>query len=428
MPARRRILFVAEAVTLAQVVRLATLGRALDRDQYEVHFASARFDELVFGGAPFTRHAIHSLSPAVIDARVASGRRLYGRRTLARYVRDERALFERVRPDLVIGDLRLSLAVSAAVDRIPYASLINAYWSPNAVRDGFPLPDHPIVRLLGVRLAEQYFPRALPFVFRHFARPVNALRRAHGLPALGSLPQVLNAGDHTLFPDVPALVPLREPARPAGSPDEGGAPGLPGEGSAPLFLGPVLWSPPVSLPPWWQRLDPQRPTLYVTLGSSGRVQRLPLVIEVAARLGFQVLVATAGRAAVPAALPAHVHLADFLPGELAARRSLAVVSNGGSTTGYQALSQGRPVLGIASNLDQYLAMTAIERAGGGLLLRAGALTADQLAGALTRLVSEPSFAARAAALGDEFARWDSGANFRAFVARAASGSAGRAAA
>ena len=38
---RRRILFVAEAVTLAQVVRLVTLARALDPARYDVHFASA---------------------------------------------------------------------------------------------------------------------------------------------------------------------------------------------------------------------------------------------------------------------------------------------------------------------------------------------------------------------------------------------------
>lgn len=400
---RRRILFVAEAVTLAQVVRLVTLARSLDPRRYEIHFAAARFDELIFAGTAFRRHSIFSLSPQVIDARVASGRRLYGRSTLARYVREEQALFASVRPHLVIGDLRLSLAVSTAVDRVPYAGLINAYWSPEAVHGGFPLPDHPIVHLLGVRLAERYFPRALPWVFRHFARPVNALRRAYRLPELGSLPDVLNAGDHTLFPDVPLLAPLRATTE---------------EPRRSLFLGPVLWSPPVSLPPWWHTLDPRRPTLYVTLGSSGRVQRLPLVIQVAARLGFQVLVATAGRGGLPGALPAHVHAADFLPGEVAARRALAVISNGGSTTGYQALSQGRPVLGIASNLDQHLAMNGIQRAGAGLLLRAGTLDAAQLESALTQVVSQPSFTVHARSVGEEFARWNSAANFQTFVERA----------
>src|SRR4051794_21272931 len=101
----KRILFVAEAVTLAQVVRLVALARALDPARYQVHFASANFDELVFGGTDFIRHPIWSLSSARIDARVGRGQRLYGRRTLAAYVREERALLQALRPSLVVGDL-----------------------------------------------------------------------------------------------------------------------------------------------------------------------------------------------------------------------------------------------------------------------------------------------------------------------------------
>src|SRR5438309_11465761 len=71
----------------------------------------------------------------------------------------------------------------------------------------------------------------------------------------------------------------------------------------------------------------------------------------APELGYQVLVATAGRSKLRA-VPRHVHVADYLPAHLAARRAAVVVSNGGSTTGYQALAEGRPILGIAANLDQ----------------------------------------------------------------------------
>ena len=395
----RRVLFVSEAVTLAQVVRLATLARALDPARFEVHFAAAHFDEMIFAGTAFTRHRIHSLAADVVAARVASGRRIYGRRTLGRYVAEERTLLRAIRPSLVVGDLRLSLSVAAPLEGIPYASLINAYWSPHALREDFPLPDHPIVSLLGVRLAARYFPKARPAVFRHFARPVNALRADHGRPSLGSLSEVLTHGDHTLFPDVPALIPTRD---------------LPAHQT---YLGPVLWSPPVPLPPWWDALDPQRPTIYVTLGSSGRVEHLPLVIEVAAGLGYQVLVATAGRSQL-GAVARHVYVADYLPGHLAARRAALVVSNGGSTTGYQALAEGRPVLGIAANLDQYLAMTGIQDAGAGLLLRSGTLTRETLADALGRLVAEPSYTQAAGRMRDEFAKWNAPATFAAFVAEA----------
>ena len=381
---------------MAQVVRLAKLARSLHPARFEVHFAAAHFDEMIFAGATFTRHHIHSLAPDTVAVRVASGRRIYGQRTLGRYVDEERTLLRALRPSLVVGDLRLSLSVSAPLEGIPYASLINAYWSPHALREDFPLPDHPIVSLLGVRLAARYFPKARPAVFRHFARPVNALRARHGLSPLGSLPQLLTHGDHTLFPDVPALIPTGD---------------LPAHQR---YLGPVLWSPPVPLPPWWDALDPRRPTIYVTLGSSGRVECLPLVVDVAAGLGYQVLVATAGRSRL-GAVPRHVHVADYLPGHLAARRAALVVSNGGSTTGYQALAEGRPVVGIAANLDQHLAMTAIQEAGAGLLLRSGALTRAPLADALGRLVSDPSYTQAAGRLRDEFARWNAPATFAAFV-------------
>ena len=78
-----------------------------------------------------------------------------------------------------------------------------------------------------------------------------------------------------------------------------------------------------------------------------------------------------------------------------------MICNGGSTTGYQALAAGRPVLGIAANLDQYLAMTAIENAGAGVLLRAGTLTAAAVRRAVTDLLGDvrKQAAARALALG-----------------------------
>jgi UDP:flavonoid glycosyltransferase YjiC (YdhE family) len=394
----KRILFIAEAVTLAQVVRLVALARALDPARYEIHFASARFDELVFRGTDFVRHQIWSLSPATIDARVARGQRLYGRRTLAAYVREERALLQAVRPSLVVGDLRLSLAISAPLEKVPYAALINAYWSPFAERDGFPLPEHPIVKLLGVPIAERYFGRALPFVFRHFARPVNWLRRRHGLPDLGTLPEILTFADHTLFADIPSIVPTR---------------GLPAHQR---YVGYVPWSPVVPLPDWWNHLDPKRPTIYATLGSSGHLRCLPAVLAATGSLGCQVLLATAGRVP-PCALPAHVFAAEYLPGHLAARRADVVISNGGSTTGYQALAEGRPVLGIPFNLDQYLASQAIVRSGAGLIVRAGLADAGSVQSTLARLLDERSFGTQATALAADLGRSTAPTAFAGMVER-----------
>ena len=51
---------------------------------------------------------------------LAKGRPVYDVNTLRSYVRADLALLEAVKPDLVVGDFRISLGVSARVAGIPY--------------------------------------------------------------------------------------------------------------------------------------------------------------------------------------------------------------------------------------------------------------------------------------------------------------------
>ncbi|MCG8416839.1 MAG: glycosyltransferase [Proteobacteria bacterium] len=399
-----RILFVSEDVTLAQVVRLVVLARSLKPSQHEIHFACRYFDELVFKPNEFNRHTIHTVDREVVHKALARGKRLYDKRTLRKYIRQEIALIEAIKPDLIVGDFRLSLSVSAAACGVSLATLINAYWSPHAVRDSFPLPDHPIINVVGEEMATRYFPIAIPKVFEHFARPINALRKEFGLTKLGSLLEVLTHGDHTLYPDVPALAPIED---------------LP---DSHRYIGPVLWSPDVPLPRWWSQWSENsangreaRPRVYVTMGSSGNVSALSVVLEALAELPVSVAVATAGRTDL-GSLPETVQAAEFVPGHLASERASLVISNGGSTTGYQALRAATPVLGIASNLDQHLAMTAIEERGAGIRLRAQGLRADAVRASVRAILDTDDYFESARRVAEEFERWDSAAIFSRFIA------------
>jgi UDP:flavonoid glycosyltransferase YjiC (YdhE family) len=402
--AKIKILLVAENVTLAQVVRLTVLGKSLPKDQYEVHFACSSFDPLVFAGSDFVQHELWTLPQADVFKALKGGRRLYELRTLSRYVEDELRLIDLVQPDLIVGDFRLSLSVSAELRGVPWATLINAYWSPYALRAKIPVPDHPIIRWLGEAMTERYFPQAIPRVFAHFAAPVNQLRRRHRLPEIGSLLAVLTHADHTLYPDDPELLPL------ASTP------------SSHRFLGPVLWAPDVPLPelPAPTAGPGAKPLIYVTLGSSGEVEVLPLVIEALADMPVQALVATAGRAELPA-LPANVRAAAFVPGDRVAALASVVVSNGGSTTGYQALAAGTPICGLPSNLDQYLTTQALTRAGAALEVKARLANVAQIRAALERLLADPSYREAAERARTRYARLDSSARFRAWVKEACRG-------
>ena len=382
---RPRILFVAEAITLAQVVRLVTLARGLSPARYEVVFASAPFDPVAFAGTDLAPLPLVTVDRKNVLRKIERGERIYEKDVLTKYVEAELELFERVEPDLVVGDFRLSLAVSARRAGIPHASLINAYFSPHAERDGFPLPDHPIVSLLGAKRAAEYFPRALPLVFAHFVAPLDAVRKRYGLPPSGGLLEALSAGDFTLFPDVPELCPTRE---------------LP---ASHRYLGHVPWEPPVALPAWLPEREGRRPLVYVTLGSSGRLSALDSVLRVLGELDIDVLLATAGRFELEHP-PANVRVERFVPGGLVARRASFVVTNGGASTSYQALAEGTPVLGVPSNLDQYLAMTAIEKASAGRLVRAGEATPAAIRSAVSELFTSPALKAGALRVARAFAR------------------------
>lgn len=394
----KRILFFAENVTTAQVSRLMSLAESLPADRFEVHFAAAEFSPTVFAGTSFRRHQVYSLPREQMLASVTAGKQVYDSAVLSRYLEEEHNLLRGVRPDLVVGNFRPSLTVSAPLAGVPLATVINAHWSPFSTREAFPIPDHPTVKLVGLEVARRFLPKALPAAFSLFAKPVNGLRKKHGLSPIGDLRDVMTWGDLVLYPDTPELAPTRD------------AP------STHHYLGPVLWSAPVELPVWWDELRPDRPTVYVTLGSSGSVNAWPELARGLAGLPVNVMVATAGR--IPKSqLPPSFYAVELIPGAEAVGRADLVITNGGSGSSYQALADATPVIGVASNLDQHLAMEAVVNAGAGSLLRAGNLTEHDVRVAVTRMLDSEAHADAARRVSARMASWDAHGRFVNLVER-----------
>jgi UDP:flavonoid glycosyltransferase YjiC (YdhE family) len=371
----KRVLLFAEAVTLAHVARPLCFAAGLDRGRYRVAIAAAAHAAPHLDAAGVERLQLDSVEPSRFLAALAQGRVLYDADTLQRYVHDDLALIERFAPDLVVGDFRLSLSVSARLARVPYVSIASAYWSPHYRPPIWPVPALPLTRRMPLGPAQAIFTVARPAAFALHCLPLNRVRVRNGLPPLPrDLRRVYTDADVVAYSDLPELYPMH---------------GLP---ASHHFLGPALWQPTSERPVWWSQLSADRPCVYVTLGSSGEARLLPLVIGALAPLPVTLLVASAG-AALPASLPANVQHARYLPGVEAAIRSRLVICNGGSLTAYQALSGGAAVLGIAGNLDQFLNMQAFERAGVGRTLRADRLCAPALRTEAEALLSDVSLKA-----------------------------------
>lgn len=395
---RKKILFVAEAVTLAHVGRPLALAQTLDRQRYDVHFACAPGYDMFFKGSHVSSWTISSISSARFLAALAAGKPVYDRQTLQQYVEDDMRLLQAVRPDVVIGDFRLSLSVSARLADVPYVGLINAYWSPY-VEQHYTVPAIGLARVLPIPLADRLFRLVQPLAFAVHSIPLNRVRRAYRLPSLGhDLRRVYTDADHVLYSDIPEMFPAHD---------------MPITHS---YLGPVVWSPPTELPPWWDVLPAVRQIVYVTLGSSGQGSLLPKVLQALAPLPVTVIAATAGTGD-PGPLPSNARVATYLPGMMAAQRAALVICNGGSPTSQQALTAGVPVLGIAGNLDQYLNMHGVLGAGAGALLRSDRLNEGHLRDTALQLLEQPGPREAAAKVAQQFLRYDAGARLAGLLAQ-----------
>ena len=385
-----RVLFFAEAVTLAHVARPVALARVLSEQQgFEVHLAHhPRYRHLI-GDLDVTEHEIASIAPQQFMQALATGAPVYDLDTLRSYVEEDLKIIAAVRPDVIVGDFRLSLAVSAQLAEVPYIALSNAYWSPYC-QQHYTVPDLPMTQLLGPRLAQPLFTLARPLAFALHCLPMHRLRHGYGLKSLGfDLRIVYTFGDYTLYADSPA--PYRMSALPPHH----------------RFIGPIVWSPEFPLPAWWDEVPQDAPVIYVTLGSSGKESLLPQLIAALGDMHVTALVSTAG-AAVPQDVPANVYVSAYLPGEAAVARASLVICNGGSPTTHQALVQGIPVIGVATNLDQFLNMGALESLGAGYLLRASTCDSRKLRAAINTVLAEPAYGASARKLAEQMAGFSAG--------------------
>jgi UDP:flavonoid glycosyltransferase YjiC (YdhE family) len=401
---RIRVLFMGEAVTLAHVARPLALMQRLDPARCEVFLGvDGRYDALL--PPQFAQHlTIRTIPSQQFLTALVRGGPVYDTRTLCDYVREDLEVIRRVQPHVVVGDFRLSLAVSTRLAHVPYCNITNAHWSPYA-RPRYSLPEHPLTRYLGLGVTQALFGLVRPLVFALHSVPLNRTLRRHGLPRMGfDLRRVYVEADQVLYADVPELVPTFAPP-----PHH-------------HYLGPLLWAPHVALPPWWGELPSDRPVIYVALGSSGRRDLLATVLEALGDLPVTVMAATAG-APLPVALPPNARVAPYLPGDAAAARSALVVCSGGSAPAYQALAAGKPLLGLPFILDQHMSMHYLRSAGVAEQVRSDQATAPRIAAAVTRMLSESRYAHAAGAMAQTFARYDAASRFMEVIQRLAGASA-----
>src|SRR5262249_5759780 len=142
---RPRVLFVAEAVTLAHVARPFALARGLDPGRYEAILAvDPRYQALCHDHRLATR-PIRSLPSAQSLQPRPGAPPITDAGTVRPSARDALDWIRDVKRAAVAGDFRLSLSVPPRAAGAPSLTTTTPYWTPSA-RRRFPMPDLPLSR------------------------------------------------------------------------------------------------------------------------------------------------------------------------------------------------------------------------------------------------------------------------------------------
>ena len=176
------------------------------------------------------------------------------------------------------------------------------------------------------------------------------------------------------------------------------------------FVGPVSGAPgsPVPLPPWWDELDGARPVVHVTQGTIANRDYRQIIAPTLTAMAEQdvlVVVSTGGRPleGLPD-LPANARAAEYLPYDEFLPKTSVFVTNGGYGGVQQALRHGVPVVTSGGREDKPEVGGRIAWSGVGIRLKSETPTANAVGAAVSAVLHDPRYRARAQAIAGSIAR------------------------
>jgi MGT family glycosyltransferase len=294
---------------------------------------------------------------------------------------------EQIQPDAVVADMRWSMSTSARAFGVPYIAVANACWTDRFAQPILPPEGHITTKLIGKWLATAAFPTFIDVQMKFGALGYKDVRKRFGLPPLRSMFEAIE-GDITLMPDLPEFMPVVRNTPPSFR-----------------YIGPLLWDANIDLPPWFSKLQPGRPTIYFTMGSTGDTKFFEEAVRVFGNSEFQVLITTGGLAEIPNP-PSNVFIAKYAPGEALMAVSDVVVSHGGNGTVYQALSCGVPIIGFPTIFDQEINMRQVEALGIGIQMSNKEYSGPTLERAVRKVINETRYRERCRQLAARISRMD----------------------
>ena len=333
----KTILVLSLGASMAHVVRPLEVAKLLREMDYRVVFAGGGNSLQIARQAGFELRHLPEWDLDSLIAKIKNNSKvIHDPEQIDEWVKAELDLFTEVRPDVVLEDLRITCGISTAVAGIPRISIQNAYLNPNSAR--------------GLMDECPDCPRGI--MDPGDEEPFNQVREKYGLPPVPSLPHMFDA-DLNLLCDIPEYAPMKT---------------IPPNYA---YVGPILWGNELASPEWLKDLDPKKPTLYLSMGSTGPQEIFLKAIETLSASDYQVMVTVGSRLNlddVPGHQPS-VFITSYADGMELVRYADALVCHGGNGTAYQALHAGIPIVSWPTVKDQHWNANRLSEIGVGLTVK-----------------------------------------------------------
>jgi MGT family glycosyltransferase len=362
----KRFLIIPGAIGRSHLTRLVLIALELQHRGTEVAFAFKENNQIL----EHYQFQVFPVSDAVVTDFSSNVFAAYTPSLIEQGVKDELKVIEAFKPDAIIGDFRLTAAISSKVAKIPYLSVVNGYmtdfFDPVDVmipKDTRPF-DHKVASIAS-KAIQRVQKRTLATHFR-------AVAQKYGLKKLVSLYDFLT-GDLTLIADLPEFLPLEN---------------LPQNFR---YIGPLIWEGlNDTVPDYLKNLSSSKQLIYATTGNTGKETFIQLVIDAFKNDPSYEVVLTTGAFIHPDAVPniSNIHVASFIPGSEILKQSQAVIHCGGNGTTYQAMSQGVSAVVIPFNNDQTINAWLIKRHKVGIPLSTTELTGDRVKLAVNKAIAD----------------------------------------
>ncbi len=343
----KKVLLIPYSHQLGSAHTLFEIGRILSENNYQVSFAGEGYYLRFAHEAGFQ---VHDLIEIPIDryrkCTDKSNLDYLSNEEIRKFVSEEKKLYKKINPDLVIDTLRPTNYISTKLMDIPRISLIYAVLT-KYYKEVLNVPESHFL------YATRFFPPLRKFLdsrtsdIRNIFYKLYAKKYRNYMAELGMDNNVdyadLITGDRTFIYDLKEFYPLED------------AP------STYKYIGAILYELPSKKPIWLDEVTKRKKeeglrVVYLSMGSTGKLypKILQDLIEYSNEVQEILVVGNTCRHEVGKQLEEeeNVYLTDFAPADYLMPISDLVITHGGKGTVYHALKNGVPLLGIPHQSEQ----------------------------------------------------------------------------